>query len=116
MLYTTWAYYSARHSAVTEETQFHRLNELAARKIDVFTARRAAAATGYRAAALADCACGLIDCLADAETTAQGRGITSVSNDGYSESYQATTPQQLEENLRAAAFEWLSGTGLTGAL
>ena len=85
------------------------------RKIDIFTGQRAAGAAGYKADAVRECECQLVDYLHAAEATAQGQGITSVSNDGYSESYQASTPELLEANLRAAAFAWLSGTGLMGA-
>ena len=62
-----------------------------------------------------ECECQLVVYLHAAEAPAQGQGITSVSNVGYSESYQASTPELLEANLRAAAFAWLSGTGLMGA-
>ena len=91
------------------------MSRVAARKIDIFTGQRAAGAAGYKADAVRECECQLVDYLHAAEATAQGQGITSVSNDGYSESYQASTPELLEANLRAVAFAWLSGTGLMGA-
>lgn len=115
MSYATWEYYRGSHTAVQTEQEFARLSSIAARKIDIFTGQRAAAATGYKADAVQECECQLIDYLHAAEATAQGQGITSVSNDGYSESYQASTPELLEGNLRAVAFAWLSGTGLMGA-
>ena len=113
MSYATWEYYSGSHTAVQTEQEFTRLSRVAARKIDIFTGQRAAGAAGYKADAVRECE--LVDYLHAAEATAQGQGITSVSNDGYSESYQASTPELLEANLRAAAFAWLSGTGLMGA-
>ncbi len=51
-----------------------------------------------------------------AEESGQGRGVTSVSNDGYSETYAASSPEAVSEGLRSTAFQWLSGTGLMGAL
>ena len=115
MSYATWEYYSGSHTAVQTEQEFTRLSRIAARKIDIFTGQRAAGAAGYKADAVRECECQLVDYLHAAEATAQGQGITSVSTDGYSESYQASTPELLEANLRAAAFAWLSGTGLMGA-
>ena len=115
MGYATWEYYTDRHNAVQEELEFDRLSAVAARKIDIFTGQRAARAAGYKAEAVRECECQLVDYLHTAEATAQGQGIASVSNDGYSESYQASTPELLEANLRAVAFAWLSGTGLMGA-
>lgn len=116
MAYADWEFYEKNYSIVTGEATFERLAAIASRKMDVFTGRRAAAATGYKADALRDCVCNMVDYLHLAEQGAQGRGVTSVSNDGYSETYQATTPEAVEENLRSVAFQWLSGTGLMGAL
>ena len=45
-----------------------------------------------------------------------GTGITSVSNDGYSESYKVTTAQEKEAQLTSVIRSGLSGTGLAGAL
>lgn len=116
MSYVTWEYYSTHFSAVQDETEFDRLAHTASQKIDVLTARRAASAEGYKADAVRECACHLIDYLHGIAGTAQGQGIASVSNDGYTESYQAQTAGQAEDNLRDTAFAWLSGTGLMGAL
>jgi hypothetical protein len=46
---------------------------------------------------------------------AQGKGIASVSNDGYTESYvlqkQSDALEELGKNIRS----WLSGTGIVRA-
>lgn len=50
------------------------------------------------------------------ESTGMGTGISSVSNDGYSESYKITTVAEKESQLISIARGGLSGTGLAGAL
>ena len=45
----------------------------------------------------------------------KGKGISSVSNDGYSESYVVQTEEQLRSELQSSIRSWLSGTGLVGA-
>ena len=77
MSYATWEYYSGSHTAVQTEQEFTRLSRIAARKIDVFTGQRAAGAAGYKADAVRECECQLVDYLHAAEATAQGQGIYS---------------------------------------
>ena len=45
----------------------------------------------------------------------KGKGVSSVSNDGYSESYVVQTEEQLRNELQCSIRGWLSGTGLVGA-
>lgn len=63
---------------------------------------------------LKDCICKVIDFMAEAPK-AQGKGIASVSNDGYTESYvlqkQSDALEELGKNIRS----WLSGTGIVRA-
>ena len=72
MSYATWEYYSGSHTAVQTEQEFTRLSRVAARKIDIFTGQRAAGAAGYKADAVRECECELVDYLHAAEATAQG--------------------------------------------
>ncbi len=116
MVYATWDYYSAHYGGVTEKKEFDRLAFLASRRLDILTARRAQKATGYKAEALQDAVCNMVDYMQAAESSALGKGISSVSNDGYTESYAATTPGQIEDALKSIAFQWLSGTGLMGGI
>ena len=114
-MYGTHEHYLAYYGAM-EQAEFDMLNYRASMMIDVLTGQRAAFATGYKQARLDDCACTLINLMHANDSTSAGQGIASVSNDGYSESYQAVTPEDLQENLRQAAFNVLSGTGLMSAL
>jgi len=63
---------------------------------------------------LKDCICKVINFMAEAPK-AQGKGVASVSNDGYSESYvlqkQSDAIEELGKNIRS----WLSGTGIVRA-
>lgn len=63
---------------------------------------------------LMDCICKVINYQAEAPK-AQGRGVASVSNDGYSESYVLQTQSQADEELGKNIRAWLSGTGLVRA-
>ena len=114
--YATWDLYQAYYGEIEDEAAFDRMNYRVSGMLDVFTGRRAERATGHKAARLNDCACALIDLLADIEKSGAGRGLSSVSNDGYAESYAATSPEQISAMLRSTAFQRLSGTGLMGAL
>lgn len=63
---------------------------------------------------LKDCICKVVNFMAEAPK-AQGKGVASVSNDGYSESYvlqkQSDALEELGKNIRS----WLSGTGIVRA-
>lgn len=68
---------------------------------------------GY--AQLQDCICNVIDRMVANDQSGKGRGISSVSNDGYSESYVIQTCDQLKSELQSSIRAWLSGTGLVSA-
>lgn len=48
------------------------------------------------------------------KSNAKGARLSSVTNDGYTESYASDAASG--STIRHAAYEWLSGTGLVGAL
>lgn len=116
MVYATWDYYSKYYGTVTDETEFNRLANRASRKLDSLTAQRASKAIGYKADALQEAVCNMVEYIQSAEAASLGKGLNSVTNDGYTESYAATTPEMVEDSLRSIAFQWLSGTGLMGAV
>lgn len=64
---------------------------------------------------LQECLCRVIDYRKDSANSAAGKGVTSVSNDGYSENYAVTTASEMQEDLQKNIAAWLSGTGLIGA-
>ena len=114
-MYASFDYYSKYYDSVTAE-EFEKLAHIASTKLDVLTARRASKAAGYKAEAVKDACCALVNVIKQQQEAATHKGISSVSNDGYSEHYSHLSPEQEEEQLRAEAFKWLSGTGLMGAL
>lgn len=113
----TYAVYTANNGKA-DQTTFNALLAPAVRKLDVLTNRRAQDLTSasYKYAQVQDAVCKLIDQMHVQAETAQGTGIKSVSNDGYSETYEATTPAQAAQQLREVCITALSGTGLISAL
>ena len=108
-------YYPERMS----EEEFDSLLPLASAYVCTITANRAAAAEGFKAER-ARCAIAAVIVEMAAQNAARGNSgarVSSVSNDGYSESYGGENSADSEERaLRCAAFRYLSGTGLIGAL
>ena len=92
--FVDWEYYSSLHTIVTEEA-FERSEALAEKEIqraigwirwagiteDIF---------GFEQ--LKDCICNVMDKMAADARSGKGKGISSVSNDGYSESYVERDP------------------------
>lgn len=116
MLYADWEHYSKYYGEITDENEFDKLIYRASMMIDTITGNRAASATGYKVERLRECACSLVDLLASEDASGVGSGLTSFSNDGYSESYAAVTPEDMESNHKSLVFNYLSGTGLVSAL
>ena len=64
---------------------------------------------------LKDCICNVMNKMEEDNASGRGKGISSVSNDGYSESYTIQTQEQMRSELQRSIRSWLSGTGLVGA-
>lgn len=116
MLYADWEHYSEYYGEITDEKEFDKLIYRASMMIDTVTGNRAASATGYKVDRLRECACSLVNLLASEAASGVGSGLTSFSNDGYSESYAAVTPGDVDANHKELIFNHLSGTGLVSAL
>lgn len=117
MSHVTWEYYSSLHSKVTEE-EFDRAEALAEKEAQrvigwIRWANITEDTFGYEQ--LQDCICNVIDKMAVDSKSGKGKGVSSVSNDGYSESYVVQTEEQLRSELQSSIRAWLSGTGLVGA-
>lgn len=113
----TYAVYTDSGGALSE-TGFDHLLPSAVKWLDIFTHFRAQVveSTSYKYAQIQEAVCRLIDQLGVQAETAQGTGIKSVSNGGYSESYEAATPGQATQQLREVCLAALSGTGLMSVL
>lgn len=117
MSHVTWEYYSSLFNKVPQES-FEKAETLAEKEVcNVIGPIRWANITeetfGYEQ--LKDCICNVIDKMAADSKSGKGKGISSASNDGYSESYVVQTEEQLRSELQSSIRAWLSGTGLVGA-
>lgn len=127
MSYITWEYYCSLSDTVTEE-EFEKLNNRAEVFLDVFTHNRAKKfmdsyveeeATDFEkmvANAIQLTLCDLIDKMDAFEKSHAATGLSSVSNAGYSESYQKITESDKKAELQSVVRNGLAGTGLAGAL
>ena len=117
MSHVNWEYYSSLFGKVSEK-EFAKAELLAEKEVcAVIGPIRWAVITsdtfGYEQ--LQDCICKVIDKMAENEESGKGKGVSSVSNDGYSESYVVQTEEQLRNELQSSIRAWLSGTGMVGA-
>lgn len=128
MEYVTWEHYSSLYSEVQNKEEFDKLQKKATVKLDIATHMRAnsfcekyveESATAFHKQVhiqIQNTVCELINALYVQETSGMGTGISSVSNDGYSESYKITTASEKEKQLQSIIRMGLAGTGLVGML
>ena len=116
----SWEYYSSLYSVITED-QFETAEALAEKEVIKVVGFIHWSERNLQhledeiyGDQLMDCICKVINYRAEAPK-AQGRGVASVSNDGYSESYVLQTQSQADEELGKNIRAWLSGTGLVRA-
>jgi len=112
-----WEYYSSLYSTVSKE-EFDSAEVKAEKEVRIVIGPiRWAAITensfGYEQ--LKECICKVMEKMAADIKSGKGKGVSSVSNDGYSESYVVQTEEQLRSELQSSIKAWLSGTGLVGA-
>lgn len=113
----TWEYYSSLYSIV-DEKNFNKMETQAEKEVQlVIGPVRWAEITpdtfGYEQ--LKDCICKTVNKIAEDTKSGKGKGLSAVSNDGYSESYVVQTEEQLRSERQSSIRAWLSGTGLVGA-
>lgn len=128
MQYIDWEYYTRFYTEIAEKETFERLCVKAERKLDVHTHMRASqfmknhrktCATDFQKRVyeqVKNTVCELVNAIYIQESSGMGTGITSVSNDGYSESYKVTTEPEKEAQLYSIIRSGLAGTGLAGVL
>lgn len=124
----TWEYYSSLYSEIPDEETFNRFMKQAQIKMDTIThmrvsrfigGHRKTTATDFQKqvyAQIQTTACELANLLYAQDMSGMGTGISSVSNDGYSESYTVTTVAEKEAQQRETVMNGLRGTGLAGVL
>ena len=117
MSIVTWEYYSSLHTAVNKN-DFDRSEAIAEKEVELVVGKYRwdrIDSQAFYFNQLQDCICNVIDKMAADVKSGKGNGLSSVSNDGYSESYVIQTEEQLRSELQGAIRAWLSGTGLAGA-
>lgn len=113
-----WEYYNSLYENISDAYEFDRLEARAESEVcSVIGPIRWANITedtfGYKQ--LKNCICNVINKLVQNEKSGTGKGLSGVSNDGYSESYVIQTESQARTELQSSIRAWLSGTGLVGA-
>lgn len=113
----TWAEYSALHNKVAQ-TDFDTAEALAEKEVRAVIGpvrwEQIDSTTPFYDV-LKDCICNVIDKAAADSATGRASGITSVSNDGYTEKYSGGGAVDLHNETASSIRAWLSGTGLVGA-
>lgn len=105
--------YSAIYKDLAEQ-DFARFLFEAESLVDNWTAGRYKTAKGYKEEKVRRCLIRLIHEMGTPEY--YKKGVKSVSNDGYSETYMVMAEDEIKAGYRAIAFEYLSGTGLLSYL
>lgn len=112
-----WEYYSSLYSKVSEDN-FDKAEALAEKEVKLVVGWprwNVLEPDAFYYEQLKDSICNTIDKMVDMQNVASGKGISSVSNDGYSESYVLQTQSQAKAELQSCIRAWLSGTGLASA-
>ena len=114
--FVDWEYYSSLHDKVTKE-KFDRAEALAEKEVQrvigwIRWANITEKTFGFEQ--LQDCICNVIDKMIADEKSGKGKGVSSVSNDGFSKTFTVQTEEQLRDEMQSSIRAWLSGTGLVG--
>ena len=127
MSHVNWEYYSSLYDNVPQD-DFEKRYKQAEIKLNTVTHMRASAfehsydeesATPFQRQVheqILSTMCELVNAVHIHAISEMGTGITSVNNDGYSESYKITTAAEKEAQIISIIRSGLSGTGLAGAL
>jgi hypothetical protein len=113
----TWEYYNSLYDKASQD-EFNRLETLAEKQILSVIGHykwTTINESAFYYDQLKDCVCKVVNMLVDLNKGGAGRGLASVSNDGYSENYVVRTASEYENEIRACIVRGLSGTGLISA-
>lgn len=113
----SWEYYNSLYSDISEE-EFEakeKAAEIEVRNVIGYVRWQAITPLSFGYDALKDCICNLIHERELFAKSGQGKGLASISNDGYSETFAVKTQEEQKKEMAALIRIWLSGTGLIGA-
>lgn len=120
MALVTWGQYSSLYSGIKDRKKFAAAEASAEKEVarvigPIHWAEIPEDLDGeFYADQLRDCICRVIDYQKQIGSKI-GKGVTSASNDGYSESYALSKQSDAAAELAANIRTWLSGTGLVRA-
>lgn len=113
----TWEYYNSLHNKINQE-EFETLEPLAEKQVKLLVGHHKWNRINEHAFyfnQLQDCICEVINKLVDLSKSGAGKGLASISNDGYTENYVVRTLSEYNAEIRSCIIHELSGTGLIGA-
>lgn len=114
----TWEYYNSLHNNKVSTEEFATLEPLAEKQVALVVGYykwNNISRSAFYFTQLQDCICDVVNKLTDLGKSNAGRGISSVSNDGYTENYVVRTLDEYNAEIRSCIVRGLSGTGLVGA-
>lgn len=113
----TWEYYASLYNKANQD-EFASLEILAEKHIISVIGQHKwnnIHESAFYIDQLRDCICRVIDLLVDFNRSNAGKGLASVSNDGYTENYVVRTSNEANTEIRECIKRGLSGTGLLSA-
>lgn len=113
----TWEYYNSLYNKANQE-EFSRLEAQAEKRVQAVVGQyrwNTVRESAFYYTQLKDCICKVIDMLVDLDKGGVGKGIASISNDGYTESYAVRAASEYDSEIRTCIVRGLSGTGLVSA-
>lgn len=113
----TWEYYSSLYNKANQD-EFASLEILAEKYVISVIGQykwNTVSEPAFYFDQLKDCICRVIDLLVNFSRSGAGKGLASVSNDGYTENYVVRTSGEADIEIRNCIRQGLSGTGLLSA-
>lgn len=100
-----WEYYNSHFPKLNED----RFNALSYQAERLVMKRLNKTELGDYENDVKDCICVVIN---ELDTQSKSNGVTSISNDGYSESYANSTKEENKQSIEDIIYQWLGDTGL----
>ena len=99
-----WEYYNSHFPKISEE-QFSRYVYQSQRLVLKRLPKDFNEYTESEQTNIKDCICNVLNFKSAAEASVNG--VSSISNDGYSESYVQKTSDQISEDINSIIYEWI---------
>lgn len=115
--FVSWEYYNSLYSDIKQSEFAAKEKEAEAeiRSVIGYVKWQEITPLTYGIDALKECICKLMHEREALTKSGQGKGLASVTNDGYSETFAIKTREEINKEMASLIKIWLSGTGLIGA-